>query len=464
VASGHVDEGEAMDPPALAGIDEVAHDLMERHLVPGLAVGVLAAGQTGEFGYGVASIESGYPVLPSSLFQIGSISKICTTTLVLQLVDEGRLELDQPVATWLPDLRLADSDAQRRITLRHLLTHTSGIDGDGFADVPEAGCDDETILRMPAQLGGLRQLTAPGEIATYCNIGFAIAGAVVARVLNCPFERAMRERVFEPLWMLRSFYFPAEAIAYPMTVGHQPSQPGGRDLTIVRRWYPWERWTYPDGAINAPVGDLLRFAELHIADGRTRDGRRLLSAELARLMRIPQYRLHALESIGLGWWLPEVDGPTVVMHDGGTHGWRSALYVVPAVGVAVVACANSTSGGPAVDGLARWALQRLCDVCFRQVEYVTLTQEQLARFAGRYANPRTTVAIDPIAGGLTMTATNRDLESDQLVTAPPATFRPVSATEFWSGDGHRIAFLIDDAGVPSRIRLGSRLADRIAAD
>jgi CubicO group peptidase (beta-lactamase class C family) len=447
---------------ALDGVDEIVRELMERHLVPGLALGVRTVDGVRERAYGVSSIESGYPVLPISLFQIGSISKVCTTTLVLQLVDEGKLDLALPVMTWLPDLRLADAEAQRTVTLTHLLTHTSGLDGDAFDAVPEAGCDDQTIVRMPSQLDGLEQLTPPGELVTYCNIGFAIAGAAVARVLGCPFEQAMRERVFAPLGMDRSFYFPAEAIAYPMTVGHQPASPGSRDLTVIRRWYPWERWTYPDGAINAPVGDLLRFADFHLADGRAPDGRQLFSTERARLMRVPHHRLHSLESVGLGWWLPAVDGPTVVMHDGGTHGWRSVLYVVPEAGVAVTVCVNSSSGGQAADGVAHWVLSRLCDVRFRTVTPIELPPAQLARFGGRYANPRTRAEVTISDGALMVTTTNSDLETGELVTAPPRAYLPVSDTEFWSADGHRIAFLVDTAGTPARIRLGTRLADRVA--
>src|SRR5262249_25963698 len=195
-------------------------------------------GATEERGYGVVSVESGYPVLPITLFQIGSIGKIFTATLVMQLVDEGRLELDRPIINYLPDLRLCDEDAQRTITLRHLLTHTPGFDGDGFDDVPENGCDDETIFRMPSKLFRLKQWTRPGEVYTYCNIGFSLAGATVARLLEMPFETAMRRRVFEPLQLERAFYFPAEAIAYPMTCGHYPAGPDGKDRRVVRAWYP----------------------------------------------------------------------------------------------------------------------------------------------------------------------------------------------------------------------------------
>src|SRR5215216_2992400 len=115
-------------------LDETVRAAMERWAVPGLALGVLRDGEVAAWGYGVASLETGCPVTAGTLFQVGSISKVFTTTLVMQLVDEGLLELDAPVRRYVPDLRLADEAATAGVTLRQLLTHMAGFYGDRFDD------------------------------------------------------------------------------------------------------------------------------------------------------------------------------------------------------------------------------------------------------------------------------------------------------------------------------------------
>src|SRR3712207_4596175 len=105
---------------APAGLAEVVREQMERWHVPGIAVGVLHQGAAAAWGFGVRSLETAQPVTADTLFQAGSISKVFTATLVMQLVDEGRLALDAPVVGYLPSLRLMDEGARDRITLRHL--------------------------------------------------------------------------------------------------------------------------------------------------------------------------------------------------------------------------------------------------------------------------------------------------------------------------------------------------------
>lgn len=115
-------------------LEAVVHDAMERWTVPGVTVGVLHNGEVQTHAFGVTSLEIGVPVRPETLFQIGSISKVFCATLVMTLVDDGTLDLDTPVNEYLAEFRLADADATGKITLRHCLSHTSGIYGDYFED------------------------------------------------------------------------------------------------------------------------------------------------------------------------------------------------------------------------------------------------------------------------------------------------------------------------------------------
>src|SRR6185312_10464526 len=177
-------------------LDAHIREQMARWTVPGLTVGMLRDGEREIRAYGVTSLETSYPARPDTLFPIGSIGKVYTTMLVMTLVDEGMLDLDVPVATYLPDLQLADEHARDTITLRQLLSHQSGLFGDYYDDF---GMGDDALARCVASFDTLRQLSAPGELWAYCSSGFMLAGRVVEVVTGKPFETALRQRVFEPL-------------------------------------------------------------------------------------------------------------------------------------------------------------------------------------------------------------------------------------------------------------------------
>src|SRR5581483_9386379 len=190
---------------------------LERWDVPGLALGVLHEGRSEAWGFGVASLETRQPVTAQTLFQIGSISKLFAATLAMQLVEAGTVDLDKPVAPYLPELRLADPAAQHTVSLRHLLTHTAGFYGDRFDDL---GMGDDALAKAVAGFDQLQQYTAPGELWSYCNTGFQLVGRLVEDLRAEVFETAARERLFTPLGLERSTYFAHEAITYPAAVGY----------------------------------------------------------------------------------------------------------------------------------------------------------------------------------------------------------------------------------------------------
>ncbi len=151
--------------------------------VPGASLAVMAGDDVFATACGVLNVRTGVEATPDSVFQMGSITKVWTTTLVMQLVDEGRLDLDARVAELLPEFGLADAEAARAITLRQLLTHTSGIDGDQFADT---GRGDDAIERFVAYLHGVGCVHAPGARFSYCNAGFVVAGRLVEVLRGAP--------------------------------------------------------------------------------------------------------------------------------------------------------------------------------------------------------------------------------------------------------------------------------------
>jgi CubicO group peptidase (beta-lactamase class C family) len=143
---------------------------MPHFSVPGVALGVYHAGRTASAGLGITNLEHPLPVNEHTLFQVGSITKTFTATMIMRLVEEGRLELDAPVQRYLPDLRLKDPRG-RTVTVRYRPYH-------GWAgDYCRFRAGDSALSRYVASLEVLEQLTAPGELYAYNNAGFSLAGA-----------------------------------------------------------------------------------------------------------------------------------------------------------------------------------------------------------------------------------------------------------------------------------------------
>ena len=316
--------------------------LIEKYDVPAAAVAVLADGEVVDDAAGVLSRATGVDATPDAVFQIGSITKLWTSTLVMQLVDEGAVDLDVPIRTYLPDFRILDEDAAAQITTRQLLCHTAGFEGDIFTDT---GLGDDAVEKYLGVLHEVPQLFAPGELWSYNNAGFVLLGRLVEVLRGTPYDVCLRERLFTPLGLTHAATSPYEAILFRAAVGHLETERGGG-------YHPASTWALVRS--NAPAGsmlamsprDLLAFARLHLEDGRTADGTRLLAPGTAARMHAHQVDLPELGSLPASWGLGferfDTPGGLVIGHDGGTIGQTSFLRIVPDAGVAV---ALFTNGG-----------------------------------------------------------------------------------------------------------------------
>jgi dipeptidyl aminopeptidase/acylaminoacyl peptidase/CubicO group peptidase (beta-lactamase class C family) len=321
--------------------------LAERHHVPGAALGILrvAPGRADELveaAYGLLHADAGIEATTDSVWQIGSISKVLTATLAMQLVDDGRLDLDAPVADYLPELELAEAGVSKSVTMRHLLTHTSGIDGDVFTDT---GRGDDCLEKYVALLAEVKQNHPLGATWSYCNSGFSLAGRVIEKITGGTWDAALRERIFAPLGLARTLTLPEEALLFRVAVGHV-------DVAGQRRVAPvWTlpRSVGPAGLICSTPADVLAFARMHLADGKAADGTQVLSAASTRAMTEHQADLpdkYVLgDSWGIGWIRFGWGGHRLIGHDGNTIGQAAFLRVlpdpeVPGAGLAVTLLTN----------------------------------------------------------------------------------------------------------------------------
>jgi CubicO group peptidase (beta-lactamase class C family) len=148
--------------------------LVKKHRMPGALAGIYRRGQVLTAGAGIANLNTGAPMTPELGFLTGSITKVWSATLVMTFVDEGKIDLDRPLIEYLPHLRLADPDVNRRITTRHLLNHSSGLDaGDFILDLGEGPAAHRRFVEAMAPLGQIHPL---GAYSSYCNGGWVLAG------------------------------------------------------------------------------------------------------------------------------------------------------------------------------------------------------------------------------------------------------------------------------------------------
>jgi CubicO group peptidase (beta-lactamase class C family) len=296
---------------------EVVAPAVDALAIPGAAVGVFDAGNIETWCTGVTSVEDPLPVTDTTIFQIGSISKTFVGTAAMKLVAAGALDLDEPVRTYVPDLRLSSPELTDAVTMRHLLTHTSGWVGDYFG---HTGYGDDALARFVVKLAKAPQLTPLGALYSYNNTAFNLAAHVVACVAEQPYERVVRSLILQPLGMGLTCFSAEEAINHRVAIGHRKG-----------RTQPWGRARAFSGAggVLSCVRDLLAYARFH------------LGGEMDEMQAVQRDAGSLCDWVGLVWMLDEYGGARVVHHGGTTNGYMADLKLVPSRDLAWLMLTNS---------------------------------------------------------------------------------------------------------------------------
>ena len=367
------------------------------HGVPGVSVAVLAGGEVSALATGVLNTATGVAVTPHSLFQIGSITKVWTATVLMRLTDD----LDVPVAEVLAGFRGPDG-----VTLRHLLTHTSGIDGDFFHDT---GRGDDCLALYAAACAGLGSVHPVGATMSYCNTGYSLLGRVVEVLSGRTWDDALRELLIEPLGLTHTRTLPEEVLRHRAALGHETGADG-----VLRPAEVWglPRSVGPAGTINATAADVLELVRLHLRGGLGPDGTRLLDEPRVAEMRTTQVVVPNPwgkgDRWGLGWALFDRGG--LCGHDGSTLGQKACLRVAPDAGVAVVALANADSAGPLLATITDELLKELTGL--PGTAPLTPPADPPAvdpdRYAGTYARTAVRYVAEPRDGTLVLRVSELD--------------------------------------------------------
>ena len=332
-------------------------ELAAAHGPPGAVCGVLVGDQSEVASWGVANVATGVRVTPTTLFQIGSITKIYTATLVMQAVSAGVISLEEPVRAQLQEFMVADPGATIEITPRHLLTHTSGIEGDHLVDT---GWNADALARYVATLAGLGQVHPTDEAYSFCNTGYGVAGRLLEVATGEHFDRVLRRRLTRPLGCRATLTLPQHALLHSVAVGHV--QTLGGEPTRQSRWV-LTRSNGPMGGIMAPAGELLAFARMHIDAGRAHDGIDMLAPAAVEAMQRPHVESPVPGELqALGWTVRRWGELTCLSQDADTFGQRALLRVVPERAFAVCVMTNSPTGGPLGQALVERVAADLLDV------------------------------------------------------------------------------------------------------
>lgn len=452
-------------------------ELVDRHRVPGAQLAVLDGDTITEVAAGVLSVRTGAPVTTDALFLPGSIGKLYTAALVLMLVDEGLIDLDRPVRTYLPDFEVRDRHARDVVTVRDLLRHSSGFDGDVFIDT---GRGDDALERYLQEITDLPQICAPGSVWSYSNSGYAILGRLVEVVAGTVFETALRDRLLTPLGLRHSVVFPEEAITHPVSVGHDVDPDNPESHVVSEPWGLFRSCGPMGASLVASAGDVLRFASLHLDGGVAPGGTRLLSADLVAAAQQPQIELVddtvLGEAWGLGWILDHFGDVAVIGHDGNSIGQNAFMRVAPEHRFGFCLQTNVESALGMYRELAAWLFGERLGVTPR-LDPEPLPSTVVAdaeRYVGSYRREGLCYDVAQAADGSLVASVKATHAAAELQNLPPMEDLPLVPVERHQSfllklpiaDSELLAVFFnpeDETAAPTYLHFGGRAHQRLAA-
>ncbi|MFH8751781.1 serine hydrolase domain-containing protein [Streptomyces rimosus] len=336
-------------------------ELRAAHHVPGASLAVLTEGSIHEMASGVLHRGTGVEATTDSVFQLGSIAKMYTATLVMQLADSGALDLDAPVVSVLPEFATADPEATRTITTRQLLSHTSGLTCDF---IQETGRGDDCLARY-VEAAREVPLDGPPGTFSYSSVGYNWLGRLVEVLTGQVWDQALKDRIIAPLGLRHTMTLPEEALSHRAAMGHLGES--GKDPDPVPAWDLMPRSAGPYGRVIAGAADVVRLAKLHLDGGVAPDGTRLLAPGTVAAMQsweadCPDRWSVSSDGWGLGWSLYDWNGIRGYGHDGASVGQYAYLRVVPEAGVAIALLTNGGSARRLYDALFGELLGELAGV------------------------------------------------------------------------------------------------------
>jgi CubicO group peptidase (beta-lactamase class C family) len=431
---------------SLVSLSEVAKNVREQAAaycestkVPGYLAGVYHDGQEIVVAHGVANAATEAPMRDDTGFLFGSITKLLTTTLVLQQIERGGVDLDERVITYLPEFRLKSPGAAEVIRVRHLLSHTNGIDADLF--LPNANGRDalQVFLEGLGQCCGA--LFAAGEYVSYSNGGMIVAGRLLERVTGVTYHDLLEREVYSTIGMADSSTSAEQAILRGTAVGHF-FDPVGRAIRRTEMFKLPDSWAPAGSTPIGTIADLLAFGRTHLTNGIAPTGKRVLSSESATRMRSVAHDMGTpnVPPIGLGWLLVPFGQTTALSMSGASPGGVAVLVVVPEHDLVFAAFGNDPRAMALHDQILLWLLGQYLDLDVPDLVSETAGVRDLNRYVGTYRSNQLRVDVSAVDGQLEEKASYEPLDDEQArtfsrfsggsFTYPPRRFVPIRENLF----------------------------------
>ncbi len=355
-------------PPPLRGhaleLDTYLREYVQAFEVPGAAVALVEDGEIAyEGAFGVRDLATAEAVTVRTRFAVASLTKSMTSMALAALVDEGELDWENPVVEYLPGFFLRSATAGADVTLRHLLSHSTGIEGNDTVSALRVHEPSNVV----AWIGQTEVDGLPGERYRYSNQAYALAGFVGARAAGGRlrdssfvrgYERLIRKRVFEPIGMRRATLDFERA-----SRSRDRATPHGFALGSSVRVAPGplspneslRAGLMPAGAAWASIDDVARFALTQVNDGVGPDGNRVVSSEALRETRVESVEVYPRLGYAMGWMVEQGERGLFAWHSGGVGGYAALMATVPDEGWAIVVLTNRERSGRFAWGIVNFA-------------------------------------------------------------------------------------------------------------
>lgn len=434
---------------ALAVFDAWCEYTVHNREQPGVSIGIVYDQDLiWAKGYGHADLEKKIPATPSTAYRIASITKLFTATAILQLRDAGKLQLDDPVAKHLDWFHLDDTfDDSPVITIRHLLTHTSGLPRELNAlywddmDFPEHGEFVEMFQEASTILPRETELK-------YSNVGFNVLGEVVASVSGKPYPDYIKEYILEPLGMTGTEVMPKENMP-TLAKGYGFRRPG--QPRLVELFFD-KKSMAPSGNMASTVEDLARFISLQFREGRAGGAQILKGSTLREMHRVHWLRPSWKSGWGLGWSVVNVDGQERITHGGSVPGYKTFISAVPADKFGVIVLTDAEDGNPRSYAKNAWAIiapgvKKATDV----TEEMPVADSSWTKYVGDYQwADGSPVKVMLLNGELTLLDPTDDNPWDGRIRLEPVS-EGVFKMKNQAQKGELIRFEMDEHGKVTRI-------------
>jgi len=465
------------DSAYLKDIEAVVTARMAEYHVPGVALGIVKAGRVETRVFGVTSVENPQPISVDTVFPIASITKTVAATAIMRLAQDGKLAVTAPVQRYLPDFRVKDESASSAVTVAHLLSHMPGWEGQLSTD--DRGT--ETLAHFVSGLRDLPQLAAPGDVWSYNNAGFGVAGRILEVIPGKTIHAAPRDLVFTPLELSHAFTQTGTAMTHRFAVGHrqqtsgQTGAPAARNLRGVVETEVIRPFELPlnvtAGGSAMSLASLVRYAQFHL-----RGNGDVLSSNLLQQMRTPYVRKNATtDEMGLGWHLRRLNGVLTAAQGGTGNGHCLHVQVVPDRDLAFAILTNHADGWRLVQHVERKILEtyekltlspnqatggnRGVSEDMRVHASPFATQPALGQYAGRYERPPVTSYELRAEGGVLRSATSP--ATSYAFYGPDLAY--VASEDGTGGNyvGMPVEFIRNAAGAIGWIRVNGRIGRKV---